>query len=265
MDALSLGPLLLPLPALVLAASLALALGVAGTLRRHGEPDCGNALLGAAALGLLAARAGFVLGHAASYPTVGAMLDVRDRGFDPLVGWVVGLGAAAAWAGLRPALRRALPLAAAAGASLALAGVGVLHALNPPPIALPRLVLQDLDGHPVALQALAGRPLAINLWATWCPPCRAELPRLVAAQRRGLPLLLVAEGQDRATVAAFLRAEGLQPTRVLVDPTGVLMDHYKAPGFPTTVVLGADGRLARMVVGEIASGTLEDDLAALRR
>lgn len=266
MDALRLGPLLLPWGPLILVLGYTVAVFVAGAERHAGRGNPEPALLPLLVLGLVAARAAFVLQHAADYPSALSMLDIRDRGFNPWAGWAAGLFGVMAWAWRRPMLRRSLPTSVATGAAVMLAALGLLQLAQPPRTPLPAITLPKLGGGDVAMQSLQGQPLVLNLWATWCPPCRRELPVLVAAakQAQGARILLVDEGESAAQVAAFLRQENLNPPEVLLDTDKALMAHYQAPGYPTTLFIAADGRMRRMHVGELSAATLAQGVAALR-
>ena len=267
MDALRLGPLVLPWGPIVLVLGYTVAVYVAAMAQRHGRGNAEPALLPLLVLALAAARTAFVLRHRADYPDLLSMLDVRGGGFDSWPGWAAGLCTVAivAWRG--PRLRRSLPVSSAAGSAVVLAAFGVLRLLQLPSLPLPAISLPRLGGGVVALQSLRGQPLVVNLWATWCPPCRRELPMLVqaAANPRGVRIMLVNEGEAAQTVSAYLQAAHLHPPEVLLDATQALMGHYRSPGFPTTLFIGADGRLRAMHIGELSAATLGRGIAAMRQ
>ena len=265
MDALRLGPFVLPWGPLILVLGYAVAVWVAGFEQQARRGDAEPALLPLLALALVVARAVFVLRHGVDYPNALAMIDIRDRGFDLWAGWIAAALGVAFWAWRRPALRRSLPLSVAAGAAVVLAATGLLTLLQPPRPPLPALTLQRLGGGEVTLSGLQGRPLVLNLWATWCPPCRRELPTLAqAAQReKGVRIVLVNEGETARRVADFLRREKLAPPEVLLDPDSRLLSHYQSPGLPTTLFIAADGKVQRVHVGELSAATLQQGIAAL--
>lgn len=267
MEALRLGPLVLPWGPVLVLLGYGIASLTAWMERRAGRTDAEPALYTTLLLALLAARAGFVALHWQDYHSVLAMLDLRDLGFAFWPGAIVALAALAAWLWRRPALRRPLALSAFSGIAVAGLAAGILALTQPPRRPLPALVLRDLQGRAVPLGSLRGQPLVLNLWATWCPPCRRELPLLVRAARDtpGVRIVLVDQGQDAATVRAYLAEEHLDPPQVLLDADGALLRAYHSPGLPTTLFIGADGRLASVHVGELSRATLAQQLASLGR
>ena len=117
------------------------------------------------------------------------------------------------------------------------------------------VVVEDLDGGPVDLGALAGsKPMLVEFWATWCPLCRALEPQLAsAAQRYGdrLEVVIVAVGvnQSPRTVKRHLDKHAL-PGRVVFDGQGKATRAFQAPSTSYVVVLDAAGRVAYTGVGE---------------
>lgn len=126
---------------------------------------------------------------------------------------------------------------------------------------LPALTLPCLTPGPaVDLSSLGGRPVLINLWATWCGPCRDELPILQAAHLRHgdeVQFLGVDTRDSTDAAAAYLPEVGVTYPQ-LVDPDGDLLANLRIPGLPVTIVLDADGRIAAKHIGELSSDTLEE-------
>lgn len=132
-----------------------------------------------------------------------------------------------------------------------------------------------LDGETLAGDALstadfAGKPLIINVWGSWCAPCRAEAPELVKAQEElgdEVAFLGINTRDTPAAAQAFERSFGITwPS--LNDPDGVLLLEFAQlppKAIPSTVVLDEEGRVAARVLGEVSASTLRgilEDVAA---
>ena len=129
-----------------------------------------------------------------------------------------------------------------------------------PPLALP-----DIDGKTLDLSTLRGRLVLVNFWATWCPPCRREMPALAQAEKAhpNVRFLFVNQGEGEAGVRAFLQSQGLALDHVLFDEAMAVPRHYGTAGIPVTLFLHADGRLAKAHMGEIAPEQIATEIARL--
>jgi thiol-disulfide isomerase/thioredoxin len=120
---------------------------------------------------------------------------------------------------------------------------------------LPDLTFTGTDGKPVRLTNLAGKPLLVNLWATWCAPCVAELPTLdtlAGAKEGGLQVLPISQdlGEGSAAqVKTFWDRKGFPHIRTLLDPQGEAAAQYQAVTLPTTIYYDAQGREVWRLVG----------------
>ena len=143
---------------------------------------------------------------------------------------------------------------------------GEMAALRPtePAAALPSGPL--MEGGEEVTPDFAGKPTVLNFWATWCAPCRVEMPHL-AALAEAMPeanVTLVAMGRnDEDRVRAFLAETGAEGLRDLRDPSGAFSREAGVRGLPTTLVLDAEGREVARLVG-IADWSSEDARALLR-
>lgn len=149
--------------------------------------------------------------------------------------WAVGLGSAAAGPTSTPA---------------------------PAPVAgapAPDFTLTDLAGNDVRLSDLQGQVVLVNFWATWCGPCRLEMPAIEAeyqARRdRGLTVLAVDLDEPADDVAAFIAELDLTFT-VLLDPGARVFDLYRVRGYPTSFFINRDGMIDRQHVGYMTAAQL---------
>jgi peroxiredoxin len=105
--------------------------------------------------------------------------------------------------------------------------------------------LQDLHGKKVTLSELHGKIVLVNFWATWCPPCRAEMPDLDAIythfKSQGLVVLSISD-EDASKVTSFIATAAYHPA-VLLDPDGKVAKQFHIDGIPKTFVFDRDGKL----------------------
>ena len=120
------------------------------------------------------------------------------------------------------------------------------------PEAAPAFELRDLAGRVVRLDDFRGRVVVLNFWATWCEPCREEMPAMMRLARdlgdRGLTVVAVNVKEGRAAVEGFVRELGLT-LLVLLDSTGEVGDRYRLQALPTTYFIGRDLTLAGLALG----------------
>ena len=110
----------------------------------------------------------------------------------------------------------------------------------------------DLDGREWTLAELEGRPYVLNFWATWCPPCREELPQMQQLAEefgpKGVVVLLVNDGETANQARDYLRYHDITLPSI-VDPSRELARRYRVQGLPTTVMVGADGEVKARLTG----------------
>jgi thiol-disulfide isomerase/thioredoxin len=147
-----------------------------------------------------------------------------------------------------------LPIAIIA-AALVTAATGVASADLKPwgAKATPPLARLDLAGNSVDLKAMRGRVVLVNFWATWCEPCRDEMPSLARLQARlkGQPfeVLAVNFGESGTKVSDFVRKEGWT-VPILLDPDKTAASAWGAKGLPMTFLVDANGKVRYWVFGE---------------
>jgi peroxiredoxin len=140
------------------------------------------------------------------------------------------------------------------------------HALQPGSEA-PGFRLAALSGGELDLASQRGKIVVLNFWATWCPPCVAEMPSLERLHRvlspEGLSVVTVSTDEDEAELQRFVSERALT-LPVLRDPGGrVAAGEYRTTGYPETFVLDREGRLLEHVVGP-AEWDSPEKLAGLR-
>ena len=118
--------------------------------------------------------------------------------------------------------------------------------------AAPAFSIKDMNDKTVSLKDLKGKVVVMDLWATWCPPCRASLPHLdklyEETKDKGVSVFAVNVQEDKEDVANFIKQTNLK-TPVLLDADGAVSQAYKASGIPQTVVIGKDGKVTKVIVG----------------
>jgi peroxiredoxin len=133
--------------------------------------------------------------------------------------------------------------------------------------AAPDFTLQSTNGETVSLSDFRGTPLVLNFWATWCPPCRAEIPFFQSASQKyngQVAILGVNDGERPDTVLDFVGDYGMTYP-VLLDTGSAVSVRYRVTALPTTVFINADGVIAELFPGIINEAVLEDRIESLIR
>jgi cytochrome c biogenesis protein CcmG/thiol:disulfide interchange protein DsbE len=126
---------------------------------------------------------------------------------------------------------------------------------------VPRYALTALDGTPLSPDALRGKVVLINFWATWCLPCRVEMPLLqrMAERHREAGLIVVGLSVDRGaeeSVRTFLRERGVTYP-VAVVGSDVERAFGGVRGYPTSILVDRDGVVRHVVIGPLAAASFE--------
>jgi len=127
-------------------------------------------------------------------------------------------------------------------------------------LAAPRLALAELQGGPVSLDAYRGKVLMINNWATWCPPCKAEMPELQAYYRnhaeQGFVILAIESGEPAATINGIVHQLGLT-FPVWLDLDAAALDAFENMDLPSSYVVDQQGTLRMSWTGSVNQASLE--------
>jgi thiol-disulfide isomerase/thioredoxin len=168
-------------------------------------------------------------------------------------------------AGLGGSLLRATLSSSATEA--ALSGEEVVEAHSMVGRLRPEFILADLAGAPRRVTEWDGQVLIINFWATWCPPCRKEMPMLIGLQehygRAGVQLVGIALDEPRS-VQAYSKAMGINYP-ILIGDSGTIVSSYgnDLGALPYTVIIGRDSKIALVKLGELSREETEKAIRAL--
>jgi thiol-disulfide isomerase/thioredoxin len=158
----------------------------------------------------------------------------------PLLACVAVVGLVGIVLATRMAMRPSLSQDAASLAAVGLAPIT-------PPRQVPSLAFVDEAGHSMSLENFSGRGVVLNLWATWCGPCRQDMPALDRLQAKlGAPrfqvLAVSIDKQGATVVPLFYRELGLQSLGIFLDPGGKAASVLGIEGVPATLLIDAKGR-----------------------
>jgi thiol-disulfide isomerase/thioredoxin len=121
------------------------------------------------------------------------------------------------------------------------------------PFPAPEVSLADPTGQTVGLSALRGKPVLVNLWATWCEPCLREMPSLERLQSRfGERIAVLAVSEDRGgnkSVEPFIAKLGLKSVKIYIDPKSEVGHAFGARGLPTSFLIDREGKVLGRVEG----------------
>lgn len=258
---------MIPTSALALAISVALGWIAARVIESMRGHRIGIPAFPVVMFGLFAARLAFVALHPEQFlANPMAVFDIRDGGWH----WATGL--AAAWIagvvyGWRNPSQRAPVLAALfVGTTAWLVGVS-WPTTGPVQRMLPAERFEALHGGAqVDISSFRGMPVVINLWASWCPPCRREMPALAAAQQENpdIHVVFLNQGEPAQAVRAYERELGLAIQNVLLDSNSKWAKSFSNGALPATLFFDAQGHYVSMRLGEVSKATLQAYIRSLQ-
>ena len=266
-QALQWGPIALPWPLLVGLGAIVLGFIVGKRAGAGGGVDIESLLFKVLLVGLVVARLAFVWEWRDPYlrEPLG-ILDFRDGGWTPEAGLIAACLYALSLIRRTPALRKPLLAAMLTAIPVWLSGTVVLALWAVEETRLPPLALQSLDGRTVSLTAFEGKPTVVNLWATWCPPCRHEMPVLAQAQAAHpeINFVFIDQGEAAQKVGGYLDGQRLALRNVLLDARLEVGARLGYRVLPSTLFFDAGGRLVSSRIGALSAATLAQRLDALR-
>lgn len=211
----------------------------------------------------LSARFGFVMRHWESFSQEPwRIFYIWQGGFEPIWGLVAGVLSLVFLSTWR---RRAMGLGTY-GIALAAALAALAFTPQTPTKPLPDLSLMRLSGETVRLSDYANEKLVLNIWASWCGPCRREMPMLEQAEANypGVHFLFINQGEQVTTVETYLRQESLSMHQsVLLDPRYAVAKEFDTLGTPTTLFFNKN-HLVATHLGELSGERLKDYLRLMR-
>jgi thiol-disulfide isomerase/thioredoxin len=270
MLSITIGPLALPVVPLITLVTILVGATVAGRLSdRPVAARAENVFWLAAILGLIGARLAYVAGHWPAYAAhPWSILDIRDGGWLAWAGFLLAGVWLSRQAWRRVDLRRGL--AGGAIVSLLIWGpaIALIHASQSgkqPAPAIDVVSLADASIQRTLPDVLAGKPAVVNLWATWCGPCRVEMPTLADAQKKHpeIQFVFVNQGEKAAAINRYLDAEKLQLKEVWLDLKSELGPAIGSTGLPTTVFYNSRGQRVDAHFGIISPAALAIKVDAL--
>jgi DsbE subfamily thiol:disulfide oxidoreductase len=139
----------------------------------------------------------------------------------------------------------------------------IRFASNPEPA--PRMVIHDVGGKVTSMDELKGKVVLVNFWATWCPPCRAEIPALIELQeqhRDRLQIIGISEDDEIEDVHAFVKKTGINYPVVMATPE-LIAAYGGVAALPTTFLVDTEGRIVQRHLGLLNAETTEREILAL--
>ena len=215
--------------------------------------------------GLFTARIAFVIALWEVYQTNWwSALDIRDGGFNQSVGWFAGMSIMLIRCKKHSQL---LPIFLK---SALLTGVGffplfVIHPITSNQKVTGSIEVSGAKGLPTTLSLQTGQPLVINFWASWCPPCRREMPLLQRTQQNitNIKFVFVNQGEAPSKAERFLRTQNIELKNTYYDFAGNSAKKLGAFGLPTTLFFDAEGKLVDSHMGELSEASLQYYLSSL--
>lgn len=288
-EAIPVGPFLIPTLRASVVLSLLLAIWAAGQIGKHAGLDqrwSRGVAETSAWLGLLGARLGYVMVNWSAFKAAPwTALYVWQPGYLPATGLLVGAGYVLWRTWQRQSRERlhylwTLGAGFAVGAVLVGAVIGAMQIRTAPGVlrtgdSAPEFTLLNLRGERVSFSSLNGRGVVLNFWASWCGPCRREMPLLDSVHKkyspRGVTIVGINLDEPLATVKAFIESIGVSYP-IWVDPpanesgvdgTRALYIRFGGIGLPTTFFIDANGIIQQRQIGELNRAFLQNGAEAI--
>lgn len=267
MLSISLGPLVISFSQLIIFLELGIFLGLTYLLTRQNplQKVILDTVFKAVVMGFIAARLAFVFTMWDSYQGNWLQLiNISDGGFIPYYGWFSGIVVLALYARGKKAVMKSYAIAGSVSfCSMIIPNFAL--SIYQTGVQLPQSVVHNMQGQQVNLQNFKGKPVVINFWASWCPPCRKEMPVLLAAQKNNphITVAFVNQGEDLNTVKVFLDEQQLDLNHVFFDQSSNVSRESGAAGLPTTLFYNSEGELVTSHIGQLSYASLDYYIQAI--
>ncbi|WOE40004.1 TlpA disulfide reductase family protein [Acinetobacter chinensis] len=215
-------------------------------------------------VGLCTARIGFVLlNHDLYLSHPLQMIQIQDKGFNVWIGaacatgWII-------WKNRRTS-RAFLMIFMAVLITSVTVGQYAIHQVQKQQQQFPQITLMGLDQKSYSLDQFYGKPVVINLWASWCPPCHREMPVLEKAQTDypDVQFVMINQSESAQTVQQYLQKNQLSFQHMLMDPSAETAYETGMYGLPSTLFYNAQGELKETHMGEISPAVLRQKLNSI--
>jgi thiol-disulfide isomerase/thioredoxin len=261
MLSIALGPIVISISQLITLSGLVVFWGLTYLQTRNNaqQKEILDHIFTAIFTGFITARLAFILTMWQAYQeNWWQLLNISDGGFLSGYGWAAGTLVLIRFTISNKSLVKIYITSAAITASCLIIPI-FSAALYQSGIELPRSQLSNMQGQEVNLSAYKGKPIIINFWATWCPPCRREMPVLDAAQKthKDTVFIFVNQGESPATVEQFITSTQLDIQNIFFDPSSNVSQESGAVGLPTTLFYNAEGKLVTSHTGELSQASLD--------
>ena len=128
----------------------------------------------------------------------------------------------------------------------------------------PNFEFSTYDGQRLRLADFRGRPVYLNFWATWCDPCKEEMPAIQQILNRYQPdhlaVIAINNGEDAAPAQKFVKKLGLSLTAFAFDPDQDVVKRYRIEGMPTSIFIDAEGLITRVIPGQISLKVMDSSV-----
>lgn len=135
--------------------------------------------------------------------------------------------------------------------------------------AAPNFVLENMEGEKVSLSDYRGQRVIVNFWATWCPPCRKEIPAFIQVyEEEDVEILAVnmthSETASMEKIEEFVYEEFKMPFPVLLDKENKITTQYRVAAYPTTYMIDSEGIVRHMAMGEMTYDQMKKELNRMK-